>query len=379
MTSNSALDRRTVFAWCMYDFANSPFTTLVVTFIYSAYFADYHAENITVGTVLWSRAVTLTAITVALLSPIVGTIADRGAYRKLFLFITTYVCIIGSAFLYGVEPGETMRALFWFVIANIAFEMGAVFYNAFLPEIAPMEKIGRVSGYGWSLGYVGGLGALAIALFGFVMTDTPWFGFSKDAYEHVRATNLLVAAWFVLFSIPTFLWVKERKKKHVARGENIIAASYRQLVRTFKEIKPYRQIVRLLLARLIYNDGLVTIFAFGGIYAAGTFGFTIEEIIIFGIVLNVGAGLGAFALGYLVDILGGKKTIMISLVGLTIAAIMAVFAPSRELFWVAGVIVGLFAGPNQAASRSLMGRFVPQNMEAEAFGFFVFSGTTLFL
>ncbi|MEE9168960.1 MAG: MFS transporter [bacterium] len=380
MKSDPALDRRTVFSWCMYDFANSPFTTLVVTFIYAAYFTDYHVENSMVGTVLWSRAVTVAAITVALLSPIMGTIADRGTYRKLFLFITTCVCVIGSILLYGAEPGQTMKALFWFVIANIAFEMGAVFYNAFLPDIAPLEKIGRVSGYGWSIGYVGGLAAMVIALVGFVYPETPWFGFSKEAYQNVRATNLLVAAWFAIFSIPTFLWVKEKKTKLAASEENIFKASYKQLAQTFTEIRQYRQIVRLLVARLIYNDGLVTIFAFGGIYAAGTFNFTIEEIIVFGIVLNVGAGIGAFSFGFLDDILGGKKTIMISLVGLTLAAIIAVLAPSREWFWVAGVIIGLLSGPNQAASRSLMGRFVPRNMEAEVFGFFAFSGkATAFL
>ena len=380
MSDNLKLNRRTVFSWCMYDFANSPFTTLVVTFIYSAYFTGYHAENITVGTVYWSRAVTITAIIVALLSPIVGVMADRGGTRKLFLFITTAACVVASTFLYTIEPGFVLQALIWFVIANIAFEMGAVFYNAFLPDITPLEKIGRVSGYGWALGYVGGLLALVIAFVGFVNAEIPWFGFSKDAYQHVRATNLLVAVWFAVFSIPTFIWLKENKSRVIKDGKNTVTESYKQLVNTFKEIRKYRQVVRLLLARLIYNDGLVTIFAFGGIYAGGTFGFTLDEIIIFGIVLNICAGIGAFAFGYLDDILGGKKTIMISLIGLSVAAIIAVTAQNRFWFWIAGILIGLFSGPNQAASRSLMARFVPQNMEAEAFGFFAFSGkATAFL
>lgn len=379
MTSSSSHDARSVWSWAGYDFANSPFTTLVVTFIYATFFTQVIAPDAIRGTALWSRGVTATAIAVALLSPIFGALADRGGYRKRFLAISTIAAIGGTLSLYGVLPGEVGQALFWFVLANVSFEMGLVFYNAFLPDIAPAERIGRISGYGWALGYAGGLIALILALVTLVQPEVPWFGFSKVDGENIRATNLLVAAWFAIFSVPIFLWVKEDRSA-VSPPGRIVSETWTQLVRTFTEIRQYRQVVRFLFARLLYNDGLITVFAFGGIYAAGTFGFSMEDILVFGIVLNVTAGLGAFAFGFLDDSLGGKKTLLVTLVGLMAATLLAVLAPSRSWFWVAGILIGIFVGPNQSASRSLMGRFVPPDKENEFFGFFAFSGkATAFL
>ena len=276
--------------------------------------------------------------------------------------------------LYFAMPGEVMKALTWFVIANIGFELGGVFYNAYLPEIAPENKIGRVSGYGWSFGYVGGLLCLVIALIGFVNPEIPWFGFSKVAGENIRATNILVAVWFGIFSLPMILILKTKPKGKYTTSKFNFLSGINELVHTFREIKKYKQVVKFLLARMIYNDGLVTIFAFGGIYAAGTFGFSFEEIMIFGIVLNVTAGIGAFIFGFLDDKLGGILTIQITLICLIAAGLMAIFAQSKLFFWIAGIIVGIFSGPNQAASRSLMGRFTPRSRENEFYGFFAFSG-----
>ncbi len=365
--------RRTILAWCLYDFANSAFTTLVVTFIYAAFFTKVIAPDEVTGTWLWSRSVSITAIAVALLSPFLGVLADRGGYRKRFLGFFTLVAVLGSTLLYTAMPGEVVKALFWFTVANIAFEMGGVFYNAFLPDIAPPDRIGRVSGYGWALGYVGGLSALGLALVGFVDAEAPWFGFSKEGYQHIRATNLLVAAWFAVFSLPLFLWVRERPARAGNTG-GALADSVRQLLRTLREIRRYPDIFRLLLARLFYADGLNTIFAFGGIYAAGTFGFTFEELLFFGLVLNVAAGAGAFGLGFVDDWLGGKRTIQISLLGFIAATVTALLTGRRALFWGAGLLIGLCGGPNQAASRSLMGRFVPENKQNEFYGLFAFSG-----
>lgn len=362
-----------IWSWALYDFANSPFTTLVVTFVYATYFTQEIAAGEEVGTALWSRGVTLTAIAVALLSPPLGALADRGGYRKPFLIVATSICVAGTVALFWVESGEVMVALAWFVVANVAFEMGGVFYNAFLPDIAPSDRIGRISGYGWALGYVGGLLALVVALVTLVQPENPWFGFSKDGGENIRATNLVVAAWFAVFALPLVVWVREDRSRVSKKGQVLVDA-YRQLAETFREVRRYREIVRLLAARLFYNDGLVTIFAFGGIYAAGTFGFDFQEILVFGIVLNVCAGLGAFLLGHVDDRLGGKRTLEISLWGLVGATVLAVVAPSKPLFWLAGVVVGIFAGPNQSASRSLLGRFVPPHKENEFYGFFAFSG-----
>ncbi|NQU68427.1 MAG: MFS transporter [Candidatus Marinimicrobia bacterium] len=370
---NQPYKKLTIFSWSLYDFANQPFTTLIVTFIYGTYFTQVVAENEIIGMALWSRAITITGILVALLSPIMGAMADRGGFRKLFLILWTWVSILGSLMLYKVLPGSVIPALFWFILANVGFEMGGVFCNAYLPDIAPQEKIGRISGYGWSIGYVGGLLALGISYMFLIQPETPWFGFTKDQGQNIRATTLLVAIWFAVFSLPTFIWVRENSDI-VRQRKKLFSQSFRQMGDTFREIKRYKNLVRFLIARLIYNDGLITIFAFGGIFAAGTFHFTMSEIFIFGIVLNITAGMGAFAMGFLDDILGGKKTIQISLVGLIIAVLLAILTSSKAVFWLAGILIGIFAGPNQASSRSLMARFVPKEKENEFFGFFAFSG-----
>ena len=379
MVEQKAHGTRAVWSWAFYDFANSSFTTLVVTFIYAAYFTQAIAPDPITGTALWAWAVTATALVVALASPLLGAVADRTGARKPILLLFTAVAVVGSAALYPVLPGQVALALAIFVIANVSFELSLVLYNAFLPDISQPDNIGRVSGYGWGLGYVGGLLALVVALVTLVQPETPWFGFTRQAGENIRAANLLVALWFAIFSLPLLLWVKEDRSR-ASPGGGVVRASIGQLGNTFREIRSYRQIVRLLIARLFYNDGLVTIFAFGGIYAAGTFGFTVQEILIFGIVLNVAAGLGAFGMGYLDDIVGGKRTVQMSLVGLMLAGLLAVVAPDKVWFYVAGVLIGIFVGPNQSASRSLMGRFVPSDKQNEFFGFFAFSGkATAFL
>ena len=364
----------------MYDFANQPYTTLVITFIYSTYFAKAIAPDEIIGTALWSRAMTITALSVAFLSPLMGAIADRTGYRKLFLIFWTYVCIIGSFALYFPLPGEIYKALFWVVISNIGFEMGGVFCNAYLPDIAPKDKIGRVSGYGWSLGYLGGLIALGIGYVLLVSPENPIFGFSKELGENIRATNLMVALWFIVFSIPVFMGIGGSAKVNKSSSGNIWRESFGEIKSTFKNIKKYKELVKFLIARIFYNDGLVTIIAFGGIYAAGTFNFTFEDIFLFGIVLNITAGLGSFALGFLDDIIGGKKTVQVSNIGLIIACLLAVFTTKITVFWLSGILIGVFMGSNQAASRSLMARFIPENKENEFFGFFAFTGkATAFL
>ena len=377
MDNNSSIgkeDKKALVGWVLFDFANSAYTTLIVTFIYATYFVKAIAPDEISGTALWSRGVTITAISVALLSPILGAIADQGNLRKQFLFISTLITVIGSVFLNFAMPGQVYNALIWFVISNIAFEFTMVFYNAYLPDIAPKEKIGRISGYGWGIGYIGGLLAMVVAMIGFVSPEIPWFGLSKATGANIRATNLLVAVWFAVFSIPLFMFVPKQSSDNQKKIKDIVRNGFSDIIYTFKELKKYREIAILLVARLIYNDGLVTIFAFGGIYAAGTFGFTFNEIMIFGIVINVAAGIGALSMGFLDDKFGGKKTIQISNIALATASLIAVLSPNKELFWVAGILIGLFAGPNQSASRSLLGRFVPKEKENQFFGFFAFSG-----
>ena len=377
---NSLARRSVVLSWCLYDFANSAFTTLVVTFIYSTYFSKAIAENEIAGTAYWSRAIAVCALVVAFLSPVVGAMADRAGRRKRLLFFSTLLCIVFTAALYAVQPGQVFLALLCFSVANIAFEMGMVFYNAFLPDIASPHRIGRISGYGWALGYAGGLICMFLAMVGLVDAEVPWFGFSRDGGEHIRATNLLVALWFAVFSIPIFLFVEEKRSYHGSSKKSLMRDSLGQLAATFRELRKYRQIMRFLLARLFYNDGLIAIFSFGGIYAAGTFGFTMGEIVKFGIALNVAAGVGAFIMGLIDDRIGGKGTILLSLCGLTLGTAVALLGQSKPIFWAAGLCIGFFAGPSQSGSRALLGRLIPKDMEGEFYGFFAFSGkATAFL
>jgi UMF1 family MFS transporter len=365
--------RRSVWSWALFDFANSPFTTLVITFVYATYFTDVIVDDSNRGTVLWSRAITISALIVAILSPALGALADRGGFRKRFVIFFSVVCIVATCGLYYIEPGQVIEALLVVIVANVAFEVAIVFYNAFLPDIATPERIGRVSGIAWGLGFFGGLLSLVVALVALVFPEEPWFGFSTEGGENIRATNLLVAGWFVLFSIPMLIWVREDKSR-TSPGGRVVADSIRQLRSTLVQLRKYRQVARFLIARLIYNDALVTVFAFGGIYAVGTFGFSVRDALIFGIVVNLAAGIGAIAAGYLDDHIGAKKTIVISLCGLIIGAALALLARQEALLWVAGALIGVFSGPSQASSRSLMARFVPHDLENEFFGFFAMSG-----
>lgn len=364
---------KVIWSWAMFDWANSAFTTLVITFIYATYFTKAMAPDEVTGTAWWSRAVSISAVLTALVSPIFGAAADRGGSRKKFLAIASVISVLATAALAFVKPGLAygpLIALTLFVVADMSFEVGNVFYNAFLPSIASPERIGRVSGYGWGLGYVGGMACMIVALVGFV-TDAPWFGMTKELGWNIRAINLLVAGWFLLFSLPLFLVVPETR---LTPAKLSVKETFQELAQTVRDLRKYSEIVKFLIARVIFNDGLVTIFAFGGIYAAGTFGMTMSEIIVFGIVLNISSGIGAFAFGVLDDKIGGKKTILVTIVCLFVTTAIAVWAPNRTWFWVAGVLLGIFVGPNQSASRSLMGRFVPDKHQSEFFGFFAFSG-----
>ncbi|MGH7608049.1 MAG: MFS transporter, partial [Gemmatimonadales bacterium] len=375
MSAPSAVSlRRRTLAWCLFDWANSPFTTLVVTFIYSAYFTQAFAPDAITGTAWWSRAVAIAGLLVALLAPPLGALADRGGLRLRLLAAATTTCVAATAALTFVTPGMAsapLLALALFVVADIGFELGMLFYNALLPTVAAPSQMGRVSGYGWALGYAGGLVALVVALVGFVQPADPWFGMTRAGGFNYRATCLLAAVWLGVFALPLFLTLREERRP----GPRLDAVgAFRELAATFRNVRRYRDAALFLAARLIFNDGLITVFAFGGIYAAGTFGMTLGEVIQFGIGINVAAGAGALAFGFVDDRIGGKRTVLLSCVALSGATALAVWAPSRAWFWVAGLLIGVFAGPNQAASRSLMARFAPPGRENEFFGFFAFSG-----
>ncbi len=371
--SGSCTSQRSVLSWALYDFAGQPFATLIVTFIYSTYFASSIAQDSVVGMALWSRAVTVTGLVVAVLSPIMGAWADCSGYRKRLFIFWTWLTITACCFLFFAEPGMIMTALIWFTIGNISFEMGIVICNAYLPHIAPTDKMGRISGFGWGMGYAGGLLALWIAMTALINPETPWFGFTKDSGEHIRAVTLLAAGWFAVFSLPAFLWVRDSGKRD-QKVSNCIGEALKQIRTTWQEVRQYKTVVRFLTARLFYNDGLLTIFAFGGIFAAGTLGFSIEEIFLFGIVINLTAGIGALLIGLVDDHIGSRRTILLSTAGLILAVAAAVLAREKWVFWAAGIIIGICSGPNQASSRVLMARLAPPEKINEFFGFYALSG-----
>lgn len=373
--------RRARVAWCLYDWANSAFPTVIVTFVFSAYFATAVAADKTAGTAQWSRALAISGIVIALFSPILGAIADSTGRRKPWLAACSGITIVSAGLLWFARPDAefVLYALMVFTLANISFEIGQVFYNAMLPGLVPAERIGRVSGWGWGLGYAGGLCCLLIALFGFVQGNPLPFGLDKEDAEHVRIVGPMVAIWFAVFCLPLFLFVPDGGRSTLLMKASIFNG-VKTLISTLRRVREYRTIAWFLVARVFYVDGMNTMFAFGGIYAAGTFGMTLVEVIQFGIALNVSAGLGAAAFAWIDDRIGAKKTIAIALTGLIALAIPLLLVEEKLWFMIVGVPLGIFMGPAQAASRSLMARLAPPDLRTEMFGLFAFSGkATAFL
>ena len=373
--------RRGLFGWCLYDWANSAFPTVIITFVFSAYFTKAIAADEISGTAQWGIAISLSGLFVALLSPFLGAIADHGGRRKPWVFVLTLLCVVASALLWLARPETNfiILALSLVALANFAFEMAMVFYNAMLPDLVPRQRIGRLSGWGWGLGYAGGLVCLGLTLVLLVQAETPIFGLDKESFEHIRATGPMVAIWMAVFAAPFFLWTPDRPDQ----GISFAAALKRgiaTLIDTFRRVREYSQIVRFLIARMMYTEGLNTLFTFGGIYAAGTFGMEFDELILFGIALNVTAGLGAAAFAWVDDRIGPKRTILIAVTGLAVLGAVLLFVEGKALFWTFALPLGIFVGPAQAASRTMMARLAPPRMMTEMFGLYALSGkATAFL
>jgi len=374
-------DKKGLAAWCLYDWANSAFPTVITTFVFAAYFAKGVAADEVTGTSQWGYALSLSGLAIALAAPVLGAIADQSGRRKPWIALFTLIAALASAALWQVTP-ETRSvtlALTLVAAANFAFEMGMVFYNAMLPDLASKARIGRWSGWAWGLGYAGGLVCLALVLVGFVQAEAPWFGLDKEGAEHLRATGPFVGLWMAVFAVPLLLFTPDRKATALS-----MAAAMRQglaaLAATLRNLRHYRDAAWFLAARMIYTDGLNTLFAFGGIYAAGTFGMDFQELILFGIAMNVTAGLGAVAFSWADDKLGAKWTITVAVVALIGLGSAVLVVEGKTLFWIFGVPLGLFVGPAQAASRSMMARLAPAELRTEFFGLYALSGkATAFL
>ncbi|MCP5364733.1 MAG: MFS transporter [Hyphomicrobiales bacterium] len=373
--SRAPVSRLVVMAWCSFDWANQSFPTVIMTFVFAAYYTKGVAPDEITGTSQWAYMMSASMLVVAFTGPVLGAIADQYGRRKLWICAFSVLCIGASAGLWFVSPDSSSvyLALILVALGNIGFETATIFYNAMLPSLAPPALTGRISGWGWGLGYAGGLVCLAAVLLLLIQPDPPLFPLDRDAAEHLRASGVLVALWFALFALPFFIVVPDvpstgiTLRKAVNRGLGT-------LLRTFREVRRYRQIALYLLARMIYTDGLNTVFAIGGIYAAVTFAMDFDEILLFGIAINVAAGLGAFAFGWIDDWIGPKRTVLIALAALTILGAAVLLVTSKTWFWISVLPLGMFFGPTQSASRTLMARMAPEHLEGEMFGLYALSG-----
>lgn len=366
---------RQLAAWASYDWASSPFFAVIITFVFAAYFTQGVAPDEVIGTAQWGWAMTVSALLIAAASPVLGAVADAGGRRKPWLLVFTLISAAATWALWTVEPGPPfmLRCLILVVLANTALEIGQAFYNAMLPDLAKPAEVGRWSGWGWGVGYAAGIVVLLILLKGVIQPVPPPFGLDEGRAEDVRVVGPIVAVWMVLFAVPLFLFTPDRPRGHLPMGD-AVRQGISALVATFRDLPRHRDIANFLLARLIYNDGLNTLFAFGGIYAAGTFGMNTAEIIMFGVALNVTAGLGAFGFAFMDDRVGSKPTILVALVGLFVFGLVALLATERTTFWFAALFIGIFVGPAQSASRTLMARLAPPEQRTEMFGLFALTG-----
>jgi UMF1 family MFS transporter len=402
-------------AWMLFDWAAQPFYTLVTTFFFAPYFSNVYIGDPARGAAIWGYTMAVSSILVAIGSPLLGVVADNRGRIKPMMAWLSIVFVVGQAVLWYAEPGTGQLAL-WIVltgllVATVAGEFTAVLNNSLMPRIVSAEQLGRVSGGGWALGYVGGLISL-VFMAGFVLTDAamgltvlgldPVFAFDATTREADRFVGPFSAVWYIVFVIPFFLFTPDAPANPGATRVTLRSA-FASVGETLAHIRRFRDIALFFIARMLFIDGLLAIFTFGGIYAAGVFGWQTLTIGYFGIILSVAAGLGAAVGGFLDDRLGSRAVIMGALVLLIIGALGVIsidtshvlftlevapreigapaFSSTGELVYITfAVLIGLASGPLQSASRSLLARMAPPEHMSEFFGFFAFSGkVTAFL
>lgn len=354
-----------VLCWMMYDFANTAYTVIIVTFIYSVYFKNIVCEGLgNLGDLLWSISCSTSMFLAAILSPILGAIADYSYSKKRFLVFFSVFCVIFSSLLFFVEKGMIFLGMSLFILANIGFQAAIVFYNAFLPEIAPPEKLGRVSGYGWALGY---LGAIFVVFISFPFLIGGW---SKENLPYIRFTFLLQAAFFIIFSLPAFIGLREKGHNPCGHGFNLIKIGLKRLYDTYKHIRDYKELFKFLIAYFIYMEGITTVIFFSTIYASNTLNFSLKELAEFYIAVQTTGIIGAIIFGKLSDRIFPKRTISITLILWIIVTIGAYLAHIKAIFWIIGLLAGAAIGSSQAVSRSIVGLLTPKEKISEFFGFY---------
>lgn len=400
--------RRAVTAWLFFDWAAQPFFTLITTFVFAPFFAAALASDPAQGQALWGYATGFAGLCIALLSPLLGGIADRTGPRKPWIAVFGALLVLGSGVLWFAVPGSSWAvpiALGGFIIATIGAEFATTFNNAMMTRLVPPERLGWLSGTGWAIGYLGGLVSLGITLV-LLAADpitgktlaglTPMLGLDAAAREGDRFSGPLTALWFIVFVTPMFLLTPDSARTGMGLAE-AAKGGVGRLMATLRELPRLASLGRFLLANMIYQDALVALFAFGGIYAAGVFGWQTIEIGIFGIMLTITGTLGAWLGGKVDDAIGGKAVVL-GAIGCLLLACLGILslAPDRILFVVEavpaapgdglfaslpekvylalGLLIGLVAGPLQASSRSLMARLAPPDRVGEFFGLFALSG-----
>jgi UMF1 family MFS transporter len=365
---NPGVARREVFGWAMYDFANSGYTTVVLTAVFNAYFVSAIAGNAPWATFVWTLALSVSYALVMLAGPLVGAWADAHAAKKRALAITTAACIVGTAALVAAKPGAVWWAVFFVIVSNFAYAIGENLCAAFLPELARPEALGKVSGWGWSLGYFGGILALGISL-AWVMSAEQRGSTTGDA---VGGTMLITAAVYALAALPTFLFLRERGTPSGAVGGGA-AEAFRRLRETFNHARQYRDLLLVFLCGTCYQAGVATVIALAAIYAQEAMGFKTQDTILLILLVNVTAAIGAFGFGYAQDKVGKVVALRVTLVGWFIANLVAYFAETQAMFWVAANIVGVCMGSSQSAGRALVAYLSPAGRSAEFFGLWGFA------
>ena len=370
--------RKEILGWCIYDVADSGFTTVIVTALFPLYFGTIVVGNPARADFLWGLAASVSEAVVAILAPILGAIADFSASRKRFLAACAAMIVLFTASLSVAGPGMSTLALVLFILANIGFAGGGVFIDSFLPGISNPSNAGRISGLKWAMGYTGGLVCLVLCMplaSGIVANPT------AAQLMRARMIPLVVALYYVVFSLPTFLLLRERGQAgELPPGTSYVALGFRQLVRTFGRMRRYRQLFKLLLAFLFYNDGIVTIIYFSARFAQQSFGFSPSEVGVLFIAMNVIAAAGALSFGWLADRIGQKRTIQASLCIWLMAVATAYFATTKDSFYAVAALAGVGIGSAQSVTRSLISVFTPKENSAEFYGFLGVSGkATAFL
>ena len=345
----------------MFDFANSSYTTIVVTFFFSLVFTKLIAAGPSAD-FWWGRALTISNVVVLLLSPLVGAIADESGRKKAFLFATYVLCVGSTAALWFVEPGQVLFAVVLFVVSNVAFSFGENFAGAFLPEISTPATIGRISGFGWGLGYFGGLLSLALA-FPFARA-----GIELANYGNLRIIWPVTALFFLVAGLPTFLILRERAPRRSEPFAYYLRNGFARIGTTIRQAREFRQLVRFLAVFFVYSIGLTSTIAFFGVYAGTTLRFTVLELFALGALLQIPSALGAVVFGLVQDRLGAQRTLQIALLLWLVVSATVALATEKSTFWTIAMFAGLGIGSVQASSRALVGAFSPIGKSGEFFG-----------